>query len=228
MTVRRFLLLLALTVALLLSACIGGKDDVVTVTNDTPYTFCKVEQTPNLSIYAPWQVKTRVILLRPGKSLSLSGGDEEHILHLETCDGHYGVSNYGHWPEPGEPWVITEDSLWDRTKEYVSTPHPTRIPAVVTLQNETGKAICSLQLSPPEWMGYQFGENILDAPLQPGETLTLREPEQIKYATYAIGVTPCDGDQYVTDPVTFQYKTTIILRGAPLDTQENLKFEHEE
>jgi len=218
---KQGMLAIIFTLAIMLLAGCGLAGQRLEVINDTSYTFCKVEQTPNLSVYAPWQKRTKHIRLRPGEKISLSGGDKKHILYLETCDGHYGVSNYDRWPDPGEPWIIDEGILWDRTKKYVPKPKPTRTPAVVTIKNGTEKDICSIELSLRK-KPYKFSPSILDDILQDGAQIVLYEPQDIKYSTNVLKITFCDGNEYITQQVTFSDIITITLRGEEQDTRDLL------
>ena len=205
---------------LLISSAACFSSDTVTVVNNTSYTFCKVERTPNLSVYFPPQKITHRIRLHPGETASLSGGDEKHILRLRTCDGRYYVSNLHFRPEPGEPWILTDDMIIDRNIEYHHTPMPTRVPAVVTIVNNTGKAICSTQLSLRS--KNKFGDNIMERTWSPGEQIVLAEPRDIHWGTYVIKVHYCNGEEYITEAVTFEEIMTIILRGEEPDTHDLL------
>ncbi len=212
------LLFLALFAALLVGCSASGKK--VTVINNTTHTFCKVERTPNLSIYFPLQKRTHRIRLRPGETASLSGGDEKHILYLITCGGRYAISN---WPEYDDPWVLTDAMLADLEAEYSPTPMPTRIPAVVTIVNNTGKDICSMQFSLRR--KNNFGDNILERAWSPGEQIVLAEPRDIYWGTYVIRVHYCNGEEYITEAVTFEEIMTVTLRGEAQDS-ESLLIEH--
>ena len=215
------LLFLALFATLLFGCSASGKK--VTVINNTTHTFCKVERKPNLSIYFPLQKRTHRIRLRPGETTSLSGGDEKHILHLITCGGRYAISN---WPEYDDPWVLTDAMLADLEAEYIPTPLPTRVPAVVTIVNNTGKDICSIQLA--RWRKpYQFNGNILERTWSPGEQIVLAEPQDIHWGTYVVRVHFCDGDEYITEAVTFEGIMTVTLRGEAQDS-ESLLIEHQQ
>ena len=216
--------LLLFVVLFTLSGC-SASGKKVTVVNNTTHTFCKVERTPNLSIYFPLQKRTHRIRLHPGETASLSGGDEKHILRLRTCDGRYYVSNLHFRPEPGEPWILTDDMIIDRNIEYHHTPMPTRVPAVVTIVNNTGKAICSTQFSLR--LKNNFGDNILERTWSPGEQIVLAEPQDIHWGTYVVRVHFCDGDEYITEAVTFEGIMTVTLRGEAQDS-ESLLIEHQQ
>ena len=56
--VKKVVFLLVLAVMLFLAAC-GSGGQQREVVNHSHHTFCKVEETSNLSIFAPWQKKTR-------------------------------------------------------------------------------------------------------------------------------------------------------------------------
>lgn len=216
---RGYSLLLFLALAGLLAACTSS--DKVTIINKTSYAFCKMERTPNLSIYAPWQKNTQRIHLPPGETAFLSGGDKEHVLRLRTCDGRYYVSNFRFRPEPGEPWILTDDMIIDRDIEYHPTPRPTRIPIVLTIVNDAGKDICSLRLA-LRLKPYKFGDNILAQAMAPGGQIVLTEPEHITWGTYVINVHFCDDDEYITEEVTFEGIMTVRLRGAEPDAHDLL------
>jgi len=216
---RGYSLLLFLALAGLLAACTSsGK---VTIINKTSHTFCKAERTPNLSIYAPWQKRTYRINLPPGRKVKLADVDKEHILYLSTCDDRYVISNYLEWPKHGEPWVLTDDKVTDMEVPYNPTPKPTRIPVVLTIVNDAGKDICSLQLASRR-KPYIFGDNILAQAMAPGEQIILTEPEHIMWGSYVINVHLCDDDEYITEEVTFEGIMTIRLRGAEPDAHDLL------
>ncbi len=206
-----------LLVAVFLAGC-GLRGQRREVINYTDHAFCRVEEVPNLSIYAPWDKKTKHIKLPPNGSITIRDRGEKYILHIWSCDGRYMVSNYNHRPESDDPWILSEMDVWDTQEKYEPTPRPTRTPAVVTLKNETGKSICSLRLSPPEWKGYQFGENILGDVWEPGQQIVLHEPAQIRFAVYALGIDLCDGTGYITEEISCDSIMTVTLRGAEQDT----------
>jgi len=111
---KRLLLVNFSLVLLILAGCAPSPPDQRReVINHTPYTFCKVVETPNLSIYLPWQKKTHRIELPPNGRTVIRDRGREYILRLYTCDDHYMVSNLRHWTELGEPWVLTEDMVLD-------------------------------------------------------------------------------------------------------------------
>ena len=203
----------------LFAACTSSEK--IIVINNTSHTFCKVERTPNLSIYAPWQKKTSRIRLHPGETVSLSGGDENHILYLLTCDERYMVSNYRQRPEPGEPWVLTDSMVADMAIEFVPTPMATRIPVVLTIINDTGRDICSVRFS--RWREpYQFSDNVLTRTMIPGDQIVLREPEDINWGTYVLKIYFCDETEYLTEAVVFEEIMAITLRGEEFDTLDLL------
>ena len=214
---RTILFLFLLMVTGLFTACTSS--EAVKVINNTSYTFCKVKQTPNLSVYAPWQKKISRIKLHPGETISLSGGDENHILYLFTCDDRYVVSNYNHRPNPGEPWVLTDDIVSDIEEAPNPTPIPTRTPVNLTIANGTGKDVCSIQFSRRR-EPLQFSENILTQTMSLGDEIVLHEPKDIEWGTFVIKISFCDGSDYVTEAVVFENVMTIILRGEVFDTHD--------
>ena len=220
--IKAYLFTFVVLLLLLISVAACSSSDKITVVNNTSYTFCKVERTPNLSVYFPLQKRAHRIRLHPGETTSLSGGDKKHILHLSTCDGRYVAGN---WPEYDDPWILTDDMLADMEAEYIPTPLPTRVPAVVTIVNHTGKAICSTQFSLR--LKNKFGDNILARAWSPGEQIVLAEPRDIHWGTYVIKVHYCNGDEYITEAVTFEEIMTIILRGEESDAH-NLLIEKSE
>ena len=191
------------------------------VINYTSYTFCKVEERPNLSIYAPWQKKTRRIELPPNGSITIRDRGKDYILSVWSCDGRYMISNYNHRPEPGEPWYLGESDVWDSQREHIPKPKPTRTPAVVTIKNGTEKDIRSIELSLRK-KPYKFSLSILDDILQDGAQIVLYEPQDIKYSTNVLKITFCDGNEYITQQVTFSDIITITLRGEEQDTRDLL------
>jgi hypothetical protein len=204
------------------AACVPSSGNFEII-NHTDVSFCKIVRFPDKSINAPWSGKITKIKLSPGKSIFIEENRETFLIDIFTCDDRFVITK-----QPfdrnrlGDSWILTNNSLIGRVSEYDPTPRPTRTPAVVTIKNETGKNICSLRLSPPEWMGYEFGENILGDVWQTDEQVVLHEPEQIKYATYALGVGFCDGTGYTTKEVTFEDIMTIALRGPDQDIHDLL------
>ena len=220
--------LAAMILATIFLAGCGFGDQHLKVINDTSYTFCKIVRFPDRSINAPWSGKITKVKLPPGESISIKEDRETFLIDIFTCDDRFVITKQPFdRNESGDSWILANEDLIDRTAKYEPTPKPTRMPAMVTIKNRTEKDICSLRLSPPKWMGYQFGENILNNTLRPGAQMTLHEPEQIKYATYAIGVGFCDGTEYITKEATFADIMTITLRGEEQDTRD-LLVEREE
>jgi len=217
----------AITIFVLLSILLAGcglagqRREVI---NYTTYTFCKLEETPNLSIYAPWQKKTRRIKLPPNGSITIRDRGKDYILYLISCDGRYVADNYMSWPEPGEPWIVVNAT--DLESLHAPPPKPTRTPAVVTIKNGTEKDICSVQFS--RWREpFQFNNNILDQTMPPDYQIELKEPEDIKWGTFVIKVGFCNGNEYITKQVTFADIMTITLRGEEQDARD-LSVEREE
>ena len=220
---KYYVILVIIMLWILLSAACTPSQGNFKIINRTELTFCKIIRFPDRSINAPWSGKTTRVKLPPGESVFIREDRETFLIDILTCDGRFAITKQPFdRNELGDSWVLTNKDLIDRTEKYEFTSKPTRTPAVVTIKNETGKDICSLRLSPPEWMGYQFGENILSDTLHPGAQVILHEPEQIKYATYALSIEFCDGTEYITKEVTFADVITITLRGAEQDTSDLL------
>ena len=217
----------AITIFVLLSILLAGcglagqRREVI---NYTTYTFCKLEETPNLSIYAPWQKKTRRIKLPPNGSITIRDRGKDYILYLISCDGRYVADNYMSWPEPGEPWIVVNAT--DLESLHAPPPKPTRTPAVVTIKNGTGRDICSIRLGYPREPD-SFGNNLLKQSMPSGHQIVLHEPEEIEYAVYVLQIQFCDGKDYETKAITFADIMTITLRGEEQDTRD-LSVEREE
>jgi len=214
-------LLVSVTLAIIFLAGCGLAGQRREVINYTTHAFCKLEERPNLSIYAPWDKKTRRIKLPPNGSIKIRDRGEKYILNIWTCDGRYMISNYNHRPEPGEPWILGEMDVWDSQQKYKPTPMATRIPVVLTIINDTGRDICSVRFS--RWREpYQFSDNVLTRTMIPGDQIVLREPEDINWGIYVLKIYFCDETEYLTEAVVFEEIMAITLRGAEQDAHDLL------
>ncbi len=187
------------------------------VVNQTGHTICKVMVNEDVSIPLPlsWENELRFSKLRDGEQLELhiKKHKPNYMIHVESCDKTLVGSWYG--LKQGDTITMTHHNMIDRrTPIPTRAPQPTRAPAIVTIINGSNQQICKLALAVRR-TPYQFGNNILKSPLNPGASITLNESEgEIKWAVQVIQVRNCDGTEYITQPFTAEGNVTITLTGS--------------